>query len=86
MQWQGSPVRPGGGPCPKAASRAPRPPHLVLPTADKAPRYSCTLQLETNLPVTALLQGSKCQDESILSTFMAGRSPAGPSLASPPAT
>lgn len=78
MQWQGGPVRPGGGPCPKAASRAPRTPYLVLPTADKAPRYSRTLQLETNLPVTALLQGSKGQDESILSTFMAGRSPLGP--------
>ena len=52
----------------------PQVPRLALPTADQAPRYSCTLQLETNLPVTAPLQGSKGRDESILSTFTAARS------------
>lgn len=73
VQRQGGPVRPGRGPCPKAGSW-PQVPRLALPTADQAPRYSCTLQLETNLPVTAPLQGSKGRDESILSTFTAVRS------------
>ena len=82
----GRPSPPRRGPLSKGRLLGPQAPRLVLPAADKAPRYSCTPQLETNLPVTALLQGSKGQDESISSTFMAGRSPAGPSLASPLAT
>lgn len=50
--------------------------------ADEPPADSCTLQFETNLPVTALLQGSKGHGESMLSTFTAARS-RGAQLSSP---